>query len=134
MSEENVEVVREAYIAFAEGRIDDAMEALDADVEMIGAVGGLEEGAVIRGRDAVARELLPDTSVWADRRYEIQRVIDIGDRVVALVREHRRGKGSGVEIGADIALIYSFKGSKVTRIEPFMSQSDALEAAGCGSR
>src|SRR3954468_1633373 len=130
MSQENVEVVRAAYAAFAEGRIDDVIEGLDAEVEMNGAVGALEEGEVVRGRDAVARELLPDSSVWAERRYEVQKFIDADDRVVALVHEHRRGRNSGVAVGVDMAFIYSFKGNKVARIEPFMSQSKALEAAG----
>jgi ketosteroid isomerase-like protein len=130
MSQENVEIVRRAYVAYAEGRIDDVVAGLDAHVEMFGAVGGLEEGEVKRGRDAVARELALDTSVWAERRYDVQRFVEAGDRVVALVHEHRVGRGSGVEIGADIALIYSFSGSKVSRIEPYLSQADALEAAG----
>jgi ketosteroid isomerase-like protein len=59
-----------------------------------------------------------------------QRVIDAGDQVVALVHEYRRGRGSGVAVEADIALVYGFKEGKVVRIEPYMSQSDALEAAG----
>jgi ketosteroid isomerase-like protein len=130
MSQENVEIIRRAYLAFADGRINDVAEGLDANVEMSGAVGGLEEGEVTRGRDAVVRKLLPDSSVWAERRYEVQRFVEADDRVVALVHEHRRGRGSGVEIGADIALIYSFKDRKVCRIEPYMSQSEALEVAG----
>ena len=43
--------------------------------------------------------------------------------------EHRRGRGSGVELDADIALIYSFKAGKILRIEPYMSQGEALTAA-----
>jgi hypothetical protein len=50
--------------------------------------------------------------------------------MVALVHEYRRGRGSGVAVEADIALVYGFKEGKVVRIEPYMSQSDALEAAG----
>ena len=123
-------MIRSALIASAEGRVSDLIEGLDADVEMIGAVGGLEEGEVIRGRDAVARAVLLDSSVWAERRWEVQKLIDVDDRVVALLHEHRRGRGSGVEIGTDIAMIYSFKGGKVVRIEPFMRQAAALEAAG----
>ena len=55
---------------------------------------------------------------------------DYGDQVVALVHEYRRGKGSGVTVEADIALVYGFREGKVVRIEPYMSQVDALEAAG----
>ena len=42
--------------------------------------------------------------------------------------EHRRGRGSGVELDADIALIYSFKACKILRIEPQTSQGEALTA------
>ena len=71
-----------------------------------------------------------DSKIWADRRMELERAIDAGDQVVALVHEYRRGKGSGVTVEADIALVYGFKEGKVVRIEPYMSQADALEAAG----
>ncbi len=46
------------------------------------------------------------------------------------MHEHRRGKGSGIAVGADMAFIYSFKDGKVSRIEPYMTLSEALEAAG----
>jgi len=61
---------------------------------------------------------------------ELQRIIDAGDRVIALVHEYRRGKGSGVAVEADIALVYGFKEGQVVRSEPYMSQADTLEAAG----
>ena len=131
MSQENVEMVRRAFVMGAEGRLDDAIDAfVDADVEMPGAVGGFEEGDVVRGRDAVREALRPDGTIWEARSYEVQRIIDAGERVVALVHEKRRGRGSGVEVGADIALVYSFRGGRVSRIEPYMSQREALEAAG----
>lgn len=130
MSQENVEIVRSAFAASAAGDVGAVVEVLDAEIEMPGAVGGLEEGTVQRGRDAVSRALLPDLSVWTERRYELQDVIAVDDRVVALVHEHRRGKGSGIDVGADMAFVYSFKDGKVSRIAPYMSQSEALDAVG----
>jgi ketosteroid isomerase-like protein len=130
VAQQNVEIVRRAFDAFADGRIRDVIDGLDENVEMLGAMGGLEEGEVIRGREAVARQLLPDSAVWAERHYEVQRFLEADDRVVALVHEHRRGRGSDIEVGAEMALIYSFRGNKVVRIEPYMSQSEALDAAG----
>jgi ketosteroid isomerase-like protein len=56
--------------------------------------------------------------------------MEAGDRVVAFVHERRRGRGSGVDVGADIAFIYTFNGSKISRIEPYMDQSEARAAAG----
>jgi uncharacterized protein len=130
MSQETVEFVRRAFAAGIDDDYSDLIAGLDENVEMLGAVGGFEEGKVTRGRAAVARELALDTSVWAERRYEVQRLIDAGDQIVAVVHEYRRGRASGIEISADMALIYSFRDGKVFRIEPYMSQSEALEAAG----
>jgi ketosteroid isomerase-like protein len=107
-----------------------AIEILHPEVELLGAIGGMEEGTVIRGREAVTQALDVDSEIWAGRRMELERAIDAGDQVVALVHEYRRGKGSGVTVEADIALVYGFKDGKVVRIEPYMSQADALEAAG----
>jgi len=84
----------------------------------LGAIGGMEEGTSTVGREAVAQALSVDSEIWAKRRLELRRVIDAGDQVVALVHEHRRGKGSGVTVEADIALVYGFRDGKVVRIEP----------------
>lgn len=131
MSQENIELVRRNWDAFAEGVIDEpALKTLHSEVELIGAVGGIEEGAVTRGRDAVRDAVLVDSEVWAERRLDLQRVIDAGDRVVALLSEYRRGQGSGVEVRADIALVYGFKDGLIIRIEPYMSQAEALAAVG----
>jgi ketosteroid isomerase-like protein len=100
------------------------------EVELLGAIGGMEEGTTTVGRGAVAQALSVDSEIWAERRLELRRAIDAGDQVVALVHEYRRGKGSGVTVEADIALVYGFRDGKVVRIEPYMNQAEALEAAG----
>ena len=129
MSRENVAII---HRAFTVGDIEDgALEMLlHPEVELLGAIGGMEEGTITLGREAVTQALLVDPEIWAERRMELQRVIDAGDRVIALVHEYRIGKGSGAAVEADIALVYGFKAGKVVRIEPYMSQAEALEAAG----
>jgi ketosteroid isomerase-like protein len=128
MSQKNVETIQRVYMGEDIDAL--ALEAMHPDVELLGALGGMEEGAVTRGREAVTRALDVDSEIWAERRLELQEAIDAGDRVVALVHEYRRGKGSGVVVEADIALVYEFEEGKVVRIAPYMSQADALEAAG----
>jgi ketosteroid isomerase-like protein len=128
MSQENVQVVQRAYSsADIEAK---AAEILHPEVELLGAIGGMEEGTITRGREAVVHALRVDSEIWAERRMVLQRAIDAGDQVVALVHEYRRGKGSGVIVEADIGLVYEFRNDKVVRIEPYMSQAEALEAAG----
>jgi ketosteroid isomerase-like protein len=128
MSQENLDIVERGY---ASEEIEAGLiEILHPEVELLGAIGGMEEGTTTFGREAVTKALRVDSEIWAERRMELRRAIDAGDQVVALVHEYRRGKGSGVTVEADIALVYGFKESKVVRIEPYMSQAEALEAAG----
>ena len=131
MPRENVEIIRNLFVAGAEDRLADVPDWLDSEVELLGAVGGLEEGDLTRGRDRVTEKMLPDLTVWAARTYDVQEIVEAGDdRVVAFVHERRRGRGSGVEIAVDMAFIYSFKGPRISRIEPYMSQAEARKAAG----
>jgi ketosteroid isomerase-like protein len=128
MSEENVEIIQRVYEAEDIEAL--AREAMHPEVELLGAIGGIEEGTITVGREAVTQALDVDSDIWAERRLELREAIDAGDRVVALVHEYRRGKSSGVVVEADIALVYGFKEGKVVRIVPYMSQAEALEAAG----
>jgi ketosteroid isomerase-like protein len=128
MSQENVEIIQRVYKGEDIEAL--ALEAMHPEVELLGAIGGMEEGTITVGREAVTQALDVDSDIWAERRLELREAIDAGDRVVALVHEHRRGKGSGVVVEADIALVYGFEEGKVVRIVPYMSQADALEAAG----
>ena len=128
MSQENVEIIQRVYQGEDIEAL--ALEAMHSEVELLGAIGGMEEGTITVGREAVTQALDVDSDIWAERRLELREAIDAGDRVVALVHEYRRGKGSGVGVEADIALVYGFKEGKVVRIVPYMSQAEALEAAG----
>jgi ketosteroid isomerase-like protein len=130
MSRENLALIERGFEALSEGDVDYVVDSFHPEVELRGAVGGLEEGEMKRGREAVASEVLPDRSVWADRRWTLQELVEAGDQVVALVREERRGRGSGVEVAADIALVYSFRDGKVALVEPYLDRSEALASVG----
>jgi ketosteroid isomerase-like protein len=130
LSRENLALIERGFEALFEGDVDYVVDAFHREVELQGAVGGLEEGDVKRGREAVASEVLPDRSVWADRRWTLQELVEAGDQVVALVREERRGRGSGVEVVSDIALVYSFRDGKVALVEPYLDRSEALASVG----
>ena len=130
MSQENVEMIERVSSGGGDINAAGVIEATHPEVELLGAIGGMEEGTTTVGREAVADAVSVDSEIWAERRLELRRAIDAGDQVVALVHEYRRGKGSGVTVEADIALVYGFRDGKVVRIAPYMNQADALEAAG----
>ena len=67
---------------------------------------------------------------FADWDYEIERLIDGGDHVVAFVREHAHGRASGVGVEMRRANVWTFKDGKVVLFRSYSSREAALRAAG----
>jgi len=131
MSQENVEIVRRSYEATLRGEWEQAAQLLDPDVELHGTVGGLSEGSVARGLEQIRQEFeQEDSEAWDERRLEAERFIDGGDRVVVFLHEFRRGRGSGVELETDTAVVCEVRDGRVIRIQGYMDRASALEAAG----
>jgi uncharacterized protein len=131
MSQENVEIVRTLYEAFVRGQWDLAALMLDPDVELHGTVGGLEEGTVARGLEQIRDALQGwDLEAWDERRFELEEFVDAGDRVVVLQREFRRGRGSGLELETNTAVVFDVRNGRVVRLQGYMDQAEALKAAG----
>ena len=116
MSQENVEIVRRIVEEAVRERWEESVRQLGPDTELHGTVGGLTEGSVWRGpeqiRDLLERE---DAEAWEERRLEAEEFIDAGDRVVVLLHEFRRGKGSGVEMETDTAVVYEVHDGRVSK-------------------
>ncbi len=131
MSQENVEIVRRGFEAFRRGDWDQVAQLYDPDVELHGTVGGLGEGSVWRGLQQISQEFQrEDAEAWDERRLELERFIDAGDRVVVLLHEFRRGRDSGVELETDTAVVVEVRDGRIVRMQGYMDRAAALEAAG----
>ncbi len=131
MSQANVQVVREAFEASTTQDWERVAQLTEPDVEFHGTVGGLEEGRIAHGITQIIEVFeAEDLEAWEERRFEPQEFIDAGDDVVVLMREYRRGKGSGVELENDTAVVFGVRNGRVARMQGYMDQSKALEAAG----
>ena len=126
-----MELVRRAYNAFLRSDWNSMSEVVDPDGEFRGTVGGLEENRVARGvqgfRDVFEKE---DLEAWEERRFEPEGFIDAGDCVVVLQREYRRGRGSGVELESETAVVFEVRDGRVVLIQGYMDRALALEAVG----
>jgi ketosteroid isomerase-like protein len=130
MSRDNVEIVRRVVDAIRDRRWEEAMRQLARDAELHGTVGGLTEGGVWRGPEQIRDFFEQDGEAWDERRLEAEQFIDAGDCVVVPLHEFRRGKGSGVEMETDTAMVYEVRDGRVVRVQGYMDRGQALEAAG----
>ena len=131
MSQENVEIVREAWEAFLEGDRQRSAQVVDPEVEFHGTVGGLQEGQIAHGQSQIDQRFeAEDLEAWEERRLEAEEFIDAGDNVVVLLHEYRRGRRSGVELETKTAVVVAVSGGRVVRMQGYMDRGAALEAAG----
>ena len=131
MSEENVALVKDFAAAAQSGDWGRVANLVDPELEGHGTVGGLDEGRVFKGLPALVHALeIEDAEAWEERRIEPTDFVDGGDAIVILIHEFRRGKGSGVELETDTAVVATIRDGLIARIAGYMDQSVALEAAG----
>ena len=131
MTAENVEIVRRAFEAFNAGDPAAAVELLDPDVEWR-LPPNFPDAQVWRGRDAVVEGLATVTGSWDEFRVEVHELIDVGDRVVALVRFHGRATLTGLDLGGMSVdgQVWTLRDGKVVGVQMYNGSSEALEAAG----
>jgi ketosteroid isomerase-like protein len=131
MSQENVEIVRAAFEAFIEGDQEKTAQLVDPALEFHGTIGGLQEGQIAHGQSEIDQTFeSEDLEAWEERRLEPEEFIDAGDDVVVLLHEYRRGKGSGVELETETAVVVTVSGGRVVRIQGYMDRDAALAAVG----
>ena len=92
---------------------------LDPAIEWYGSVGGLEPG-LARGRDEVLRSFDDYRGTWGDLHFDTRAFVLDGDRVLALVTEHARGIGSGVEVEQGTAILITTKDGMITNIVSYL--------------
>ena len=130
MSQENVEVVRQAIEAFNEGDVEGSTAALAPEFEYVatGRVPGAE--GVYRGPEGWGRFLELFWGEFEEARIEIRDLIASDDHVVAAQTFRGRGKQSGAETSWDLWQVWTLRDGKVVRGQGFTSKEEALEAAG----
>jgi ketosteroid isomerase-like protein len=131
MSEEPVEIVRQALDAFNRSDRASVEPLLHPDVEwrtVLGPVLGVETGS---GRDAVLRfgfEEIPDAI--EDFRV-VEELRDLGEgRVLLVARYLGRRKSSGIELEERISSIHRLRDRMIVSVRDYPSSQEALEAAG----
>jgi ketosteroid isomerase-like protein len=90
------------------------------------------EAGSSRGLEPMRRTWAAALAAWDDFRAEPTEMIEIGPQVVVLTHVHGRGKGSGVEVSADTATVWTFEAGKIVRLALHWDSAEALRAAGSG--
>jgi len=126
----NADLVRRGYEAWNRGDVEGVLAFLDPEIEWHGYT-HLPESGALTGRDEAREWLDRFLDAWDQLDIDVTEPIESGDQVVALVRFHGRGKGSGVQVegGAD-AHVWTVRDGKIAAVKLYQGTREALEAVG----
>lgn len=124
-----VAVVRAFFDLAATGDLAGVRDCFASDVVWFGTRGGLDEDQVIRGPDAVLEYMREIEDTWERFDAEIERLIDVGDTVVALLRETAQARHGDLEVHNATAVIIKVRQQKMVEVTGYLDRDEALKAA-----
>jgi ketosteroid isomerase-like protein len=131
MSEENVEIVRNAFAAFERGDIDGLLRLCDEEIVITQPPDLPGVSPEQRGHRGVLEALAIWPEQWDEYRIELLRVDAApGGKVFVAQRSSGRGKQSGVEVNMDFSFVFTVHEGKISEWRLFMQEEQAVEAAG----
>jgi ketosteroid isomerase-like protein len=132
MSQDNVEFVRDAVVAYNRGDLDAFLDEYWADdIDYRAVEGAPDDHGPIHGKAEMRAYMQDWFDTFDDLKVEPLEVIDAGpDQAVAVVRFGGRAKLSGVESDLTFAVVYTLRDGKVVRGREYWTRDEALEAAG----
>jgi ketosteroid isomerase-like protein len=129
VSKENIEMTRAFIDAYNRRDYDTALANCDPEVDWVLPEHQASDSG--KGHEDIRRFFDGLDETFDDLRLLPQEFVDAGDRVAVRLRHHALGKGSGIELDAELYhQVTTFEGGHIVRIEYLTTWPAALEAAG----
>jgi ketosteroid isomerase-like protein len=125
----NVDLVRASFEIYERGDLDAIAEMMHPDFELH----DWPEAAdprVYHGMEGIVEATKEWSEAWEYMRAEPIDFVDAGDRVLVLLRNIGKGRGSSIEMTQETFGVYTIRDGKVSKIQYFTDREAALAAAG----
>ena len=135
MAEDNVELVRRAYLAANRKPVPDieTLTELFAIDHLLSTDWGAGDGEEYRGMEGFQRVMAENAELWEDFSNEVEHAVDAGDeRVAVVIRARGRGKSSGAPVDRLVGAVITIRDGQIASTEYHSEPADAFAAAGLG--
>jgi SnoaL-like domain len=105
-----------------------AGEVLDPELES--AAFWLGGGRSYRGIEGFRRMWLDWLEPWETYHAQVEAMFDEDDRVIVLIRDRGRHRGSSSEVELRAGSVWTVRGGRITRVELFANREELFEASG----
>jgi ketosteroid isomerase-like protein len=121
-----VQLVHEIVEALNRGDVDGMLERMHPDFEWRPLESSPVAGGVYRGHEQVRRYVDDWLGTFDDLRLDLENPTEVGDRVVAVVRGHGRGRASGVRLDTRFCQVWTVRDGTATGMEEYATREQAL--------
>ena len=129
MSQENVDVFLAAVEAFNREGMEGQLRYASRDIEWQMDEGWFED-QTYAGHDGLRALAAIFVDNFDEYRWDVDRVIDAGDKIAALVWQRGRTKEGGFLIEQPIGVVVEFRDAEAIRVWNYFEWRSALEAVG----
>jgi ketosteroid isomerase-like protein len=129
----NVDQARAAYAAWSARDLDAFVEVFSENVELQPFLGAGLGASKYHGHGGLRRWFEEANEAWDELRIEPHEFREVGNRLAVFLRAIGRGRGSHVEVEAEIVHVAEFRDGKVMRLEGFGDREQALKALNAGA-
>jgi ketosteroid isomerase-like protein len=130
MSQENMELVRRGYEAFAHGNIEGVLAMFHPDIQVEDHDRSLETPSAYHGREGFLSLFATVNEGFSNVRYTPEELTDVGDRVLVEVRRTGRGTASGALVDERQFHVWDVVAGRAVRFRVYLERDRALEAVG----
>jgi ketosteroid isomerase-like protein len=130
MSQENVEIVRAAMESFNLEGVDAIAEHIDPDFETTTPSSLAVEPDTYRGPEGVRRWFDAWEGTMDEIRFDVDELVDAGDRVVAVTRLVARSHTTGLEFEQGVTMVWTLRDGRAVRLDPYATRAEALRVVG----
>jgi ketosteroid isomerase-like protein len=127
VSQENVELIQRSFAVLEQtgepdwSTMHEQVEVYDHDIL---------DASEYRGHEGFGRWLEDWSSAWSEFQMDPEDFIDAGDRVVFVFQMTAKGRGSGVEVKRQDAIVFQLRDAMVVRVDYYNEREQALKAVG----
>ena len=121
-----VQLVHEIVEALNRGDVDGMLERMHPHFEWRPLESSPVAGGVYRGHEQVRRYVEDWLGTFDDLRLDLEDPAEVGDRVVAVVRGHGRGRASGLQLDTRFCQVWTLRGGTATGMEEYATRELAL--------
>jgi ketosteroid isomerase-like protein len=130
MSTENVELVRTTMESFNLDGVDAITDQISPDFETTTPPSLSVEPDTYRGPQGVRRWFDAWEGTMDEVRFDVDELVDAGDRVVAVSRMVARSHTTGLEVEQAVALVWTLRDGRAVRLDPYATREEAVRAVG----